>query len=111
MTIDLSDFFKQQEDEIKEQLASLVNRGILVIKKTPLEVSMLTKSPDGTMSLNLRQRLGVAVETEAYIEKMEECLRDAMKVVNAAKAFCSAPYGARDHLLSELMKRLEELKC
>lgn len=77
-----SDFSEQKEAELKKQLAWLIERGILVIHQTQQDWDM---TPD--YEVRVSQRLGLAVETERYIEELEIKISKMEDVVEIARHF------------------------
>lgn len=84
--VDLAEnFLGKKEAEIREQICWLIDRGILVIHETEKQVSL---NPEGERyNLTVSQRLGVSVETERYINKLEAENRALKEIAEAAKNY------------------------
>lgn len=109
-------FVSKKEDELRQQLGWLIDRGILVIHQTQEQYD-LKKQDDGGYKFTVSQRLGLHVEAERYIEKLESKLEKLMAVVEAAKPILDghermdcAYFSVPKHDMDALRKTLEELE-
>lgn len=64
----------KKDDEIREQLAWLLQRGILVVYETKPKVDIIGNE------LEISYRIGLQVETEKYIEKLERIAEAAEQI-------------------------------
>ena len=82
------DLMTAKEHELRLQLKSLLDRGILVCYQTPMEHNF-----DGN-KCTVSQRIGLKVETEEYISKLEKELKAARECVEYLKKLAGLSKGS-----------------
>lgn len=95
------DLLSRKDKEIREQLAWLIERKVLVVYETEPKVQI-----DGN-ELKVTQRIGLQVETEKYIEKLEATIEKLNRVVEAAKVVNRVWSQSNMMALDEAIKELD----
>lgn len=103
-----SELVEKQSQYVCEELASLIQRGILVVHKTLPEISTL-ELKDGNYKVTLSQRIGLKVETEKYIAKLEKEIEVFREVEKVARGIYDDYHTQWDDL-KEALQKLDEAR-